>query len=317
MLSLLGLGVVLAPALGPGIAGWLVDHIGWQYVLTPGVVPALLGALLFHRISDIAEMNTVSVTRSLDLYGLSLLSFFVVGLVILPILWQIDQRVGVFTVTLLVLLSWCFFLQQRRTESILPLSLLSQIDFRRLAIITASYGTGMYGSLYLIPLWLQDELGVSASTSGSLLLVGGAALALSISVAGSLVDRFTAKPVLRVGILCFAFSCGLFCLIEELPLIALAIVLGRVGLGSIIPSLYPLISNTVDIADLRQATAFTTLLRQAGGMIGVMMIGLAMSTHNLSLLTSAYDMTIYTLMFFIFSLIFIVAILVLHRLGMR
>jgi predicted MFS family arabinose efflux permease len=208
-----------------------------------------------------------------------------------------------------------FLRQQRKAGSLLPLELLQQPEFKRVALITMAYGAGMYGSIYLIPLWLQDGLAVSATMTGNLLLVGGVALALSIMLAGRLVDRFSAKPILMLGMISFTLSCILFSLVGELAWITLGIVLSRIGLGSIIPSLYPSIARSVDEADVRQAMAFTTLLRQGGGVIGVVVIGLLLSSLESVPLGEARPTQLYAGLFLLFAMLFAGAAMVARKLG--
>tara|TARA_R110001583_G_scaffold182192_2_gene339803 strand:- start:2059 stop:3387 length:1329 start_codon:yes stop_codon:yes gene_type:complete len=301
-MSLFGFGVVLAPALGPGIAGWLVDHAGWQYVLALGAPPALLAVVLLRRAGKAGVTpQQPTIPRRLDLAGLVQLALLVAGFLLWPLVWEASHGLGFLTVGGWVWLGHVFLRQQRKAGSLLPLELLQQPEFKRVALITMAYGAGMYGSIYLIPLWLQDGLAVSATMTGNLLLVGGVALALSIMLAGRLVDRFSAKPILMLGMISFTLSCILFSLVGELAWITLGIVLSRIGLGSIIPSLYLSIARSVDEGDVRQAMAFTTLLRQGGGVIGVVVIGLLLSSLESVPLGEARPTQLYAGLFLLFA----------------
>lgn len=315
-MSLFGFGVVMAPAIGPAFAGWLVEHAGWQYVLGLGTPPALMAIILLRliRITKVKRPVEKNI-RKLDMTGILLLTMLVSIFFIWPLIWEIGIWAAIIVASVWIWLAYSFWKLQSKTNSMLPVELLPLSNFKRLALISIAYGTGMYGSIYLLPLWLQGGLSVSADTTGGILLVGGVALALSIILAGRLVDRFTAKPVLIFGMVCFALSCFLLSLVDGLMWIALGIVLGRIGLGTIIPSLYPLVAQAVDEADLRRAMAFTILLRQSGGVIGVVGIGLLVSLLQAIPILELGQTQIYEGLFLMFALIFVFSVFMAHQLG--
>jgi MFS transporter, DHA2 family, multidrug resistance protein len=96
------------------------------------------------------------------------------------------------------------------------------------------YGIVLYGSTYLIPLFVQTVIHYDAGQSGMLLLPGGIALALSISLAGYLMDHFPAHWLMLIGLACFAASFLLLASTgSNASFLAMAtwIVIGRIGLG--------------------------------------------------------------------------------------
>lgn len=278
-LSMFGLGVVMAPAMGPAVAGWVVDHAGWQFVFVLGVPPALLAALMvFVGNKPNHKEAAARDSAGFDWQGLAVLGVLVAAVFLWPLSWAISPWAGVAHGLFWFLglkLFWAG--QKNRRDALIPTRLFRQPGFRRAAVITSAYGTGMYGSIFLIPLLLQDGLGVSAAMTGNFLLIGGVALAASIVIAGRLVDVYSPRHILVSGMLCFTLSCVLFALSENLVVLAVAIGLSRAGLGSIIPSLYSAMARTVGPEELRQATSMTTFLRQGGGALGIVIIGLGIS----------------------------------------
>jgi len=282
-LSMFGLGVVMAPALGPAIAGWVVDHAGWQSVFVLGAPPALLAmfvALL--GLDKEADERGAGYSIDFDWRGVSYLAVLVFAVFGWPFVldWS-PWASGAYAFSWLLACKRFWAGQCRRENSVIPTALFAVPAFRRAALITFFYGIGMYGSIFLIPLLLQDGLGVSASMTGNLLLVGGIALAVSISVSGRLVDRYSSKHILTAGMASFMLSCLLFSMSTNLVVLTLAIAISRVGLGAIIPSLYSAMAQTVGAKELRQATSMTTFLRQGGGSLGIVVIGVAVSWLSL------------------------------------
>ncbi|AYC33017.1 MFS transporter [Pseudomonas cavernae] len=277
-MSMFGLGVVMAPALGPTLAGFVVELFGWRYTFWLGVPPALiaLGLVAWARPVDLHQR--VGQGR-LDLPGLVLLACLVAVVFAWPPLLAYSTWLAAVLVVAWLLLLVVFWHQQERSEEpLIAPKLFRYPRFLSGILVTVAYGAGMYGSIFLVPLLLQDGLGESAVTTGNLMLLGGLALALSIQMAGQLVDRFSPRLVVMIGLACFAFSCLLLALPASLGLIALGIVLGRIGLGMIIPSLYTAMVRAVPDELLRRGTVVTTLLRQAGGALGITMIGVLLAS---------------------------------------
>lgn len=153
------------------------------------------------------------------------------------------------------------------------MSMFASPGFRAAALVSVAYGAGMYGSTFLIPVFMQGALGIPALTTGNILLLGGVALALSTSLAGRVVDRLSTRLVVAAGLACFALACALLAWARELAWIAVAVVLCRIGLGLVIPGLYTGMAQVVVPGGLREGTAVITLLRQGGGALGVSLIG--------------------------------------------
>jgi len=272
-ISMFGLGVVMAPALGPTLAGFVVEHTDWRYTFWLGVPPGLIALVLVWRARPVDRLQRAG-QGSLDWAGLA----FLVALVALVFAWPVVlDRSGELAVAmavgwlLLLVLFWRF--QSRRPEPLVAPELFRQPRFLSGILVTFVYGVGMYGSIFLVPLLLQEGLGESAVTTGNLLLLGGLALALSIPLAGRLVDRFSPQLVVMIGLGCFALSCLLLAWAANLTLIAMGIVLSRIGLGMIIPGLYTAMARAVTDDLLRRGTAVTTLIRQAGGTLGITLLG--------------------------------------------
>lgn len=272
-MSLYGLGVVLAPALGPTIAGWFVDHVGWRSTFSLGVPPALLALGLgwFCLPRSAAEREEGG---SFDWPGLALLGVLVTLVFATPLALERSALLAGALCLLWLGTGWLFWRVERaRKDALLPFALFASPGFRAAALVSVAYGAGMYGSTFLIPVFMQGALGIPALTTGNILLLGGVALALSTSLAGRVVDRLSARLVVGAGLASFALACALLAWARELAWIAVAVVLCRIGLGLVIPGLYTGMAQVVVPGGLREGTAVITLLRQGGGALGVSLIG--------------------------------------------
>lgn len=276
-LSMFSLGVVMAPALGPTLAGFVVEYYNWRYTFWLGVPPALIALGMIGWCRPV-ERAAIAGNNRLDFAGLAYLSVLVALVFVWPILLERSGGLALLLTLGWLLLVWCFWRRMcRHAQPLIDPALFRHPAFVKGLLVTLVYGVGMYGSIFLIPLLLQDGLGQSAVTTGNLLLLGGIALAASIALSGRLVDRFSSQLVVMIGLGCFALSNVLLAWPSGLWTIALGIIVSRFALGMIIPGLYTSMARAVPDAMLRRGTAVTTMTRQAGGALGITLIGVLLT----------------------------------------
>jgi len=273
-MGLYGVGVVLAPAIGPALGGVLVEDFGWRSTFLVGL-PFCLGGILMGRKFLPGSDLTQSRSR-FDWFGLLLIVAFLLSFLNLSVLghrfgwtsWQIASCACAALATLLGFIVW-----QRQVEHpLLKLSMFSAGGFAAACCVAFAYGLGLFGTTYLIPQFVQTVAGFSPSQSGSLLIPPGVALAISIGVAGRLTDRFPSHYMVMIGLVCFALSSLLFARAEVSSgfwTLSLWIILGRIGLGLIIPSLNLGAVQVVHPSYLADASAAINFARQLGGAMGV------------------------------------------------
>lgn len=272
-LSMFSLGVVMAPALGPTLAGFVVEYFNWRYTFWLGVLPALISLLMIAWSRPVERVAAVRNGR-LDFAGLAYLVVLVALVFVWPVLLDRSSWLALLLALGWLLLVWCFWRRLCRHEQpLIDPGLFLHPAYVKGLLVTLVYGVGMYGSIFLIPLLLQDGLGKSAMITGNLLLLGGLALAASIALSGRLVDRFSSELVVMIGLGCFALSNLLLAWPGGLWTIALGIIISRFALGMIIPGLYTSMARAVPDSMLRRGTAVTTMTRQVGGALGITLIG--------------------------------------------
>jgi predicted MFS family arabinose efflux permease len=172
-----------------------------------------------------------------------------------------------------------FAVHARRVPGpLLRLSLFQQRAFAMGAVVSFIYGLGLFGSTYLIPVFLQTVLAYNATTAGFALFPGGVALALVTPGAGHLADKVPAHRQTALGLLLFTLSflalAGLAMgwgrgAIPLLPALMAAVVLGRVGLALILPALNLGALRGLEPAQVGQGSGLISCVRQVGGAVGV------------------------------------------------
>ncbi len=162
--------------------------------------------------------------------------------------------------------------QFRARAPLLAVRLLARRGFRATLLVAVAYGLGLFGTTYLVPVFVQDIAGYGPAKAGNLLLVPGFALALAIALAGRLTDRVPPRYVVAGGLGCFALSSLLLAFATGATtfwLLALWLTIGRVGLGFIIPALNVGAVESLPPQFLGQASAAVNFARQLGGAVGV------------------------------------------------
>jgi predicted MFS family arabinose efflux permease len=159
------------------------------------------------------------------------------------------------------------------------LALFGYRPFAMGSIVAFIYGTALFGSTYLLPLYLQLGLGLSASHVGTILLPAGLVLAVTIAGVGRLADQQpTWLPVsIGLGLLAASFALmGTVTLTSTLWLLVLWATLGRIGLGFSLPSLNLGALRPLHALLLPQGASAINFVRMLGGAIGVSLCGIVL-----------------------------------------
>jgi MFS family permease len=194
-MGIYGVGVILAPALGPALGGLLIDNYSWRYVFFLGP-PFCVGGLLLAPI--FLATTTHHDPQPFDWPGFVLLSTAIATL--LTALAN-GQRLGwdsglVEGCAMAAGLSAVAFVyRERQTASpILAMEVYLNPRFLAASVVAFILGLGLYGSTYLVPLFVQTIQGYSPTESGLLLMPAGIALGVIFPLAGRLSDRLPAWP---------------------------------------------------------------------------------------------------------------------------
>jgi MFS transporter, DHA2 family, multidrug resistance protein len=279
-IGIFGFGVVLAPALGPTMGGFLVEHLGWRSIFF-FMVPFSAIALEMARRYLPAVSSLVEERRPFDWIGLACLS--AATLFLLGGLAEVQHGAALLSWGLLGIGALGFGAlvaqQLRSAHPLLHLRLFAHRQFAMGAIVAFAYGIGIFGSTYLLPLFLQMALRYAPSASGLVLLPAGLALAIVMPLSGRLADRFRPSLLAAGGMLVLAASLALTAGVDAAtPYAALVawVVLGRVGMGFILPGLSLGMVRGLAPADFPQAASMSGFIRQLGGAIGVSLVGTAL-----------------------------------------
>jgi predicted MFS family arabinose efflux permease len=145
------------------------------------------------------------------------------------------------------------------------------------ALVAFSYGMGLFGSTYLVPVFMQTALHFPPSQAGAALMPAGLVLAGTIPLGGRLADRFAPRRLVALGVALLALSFALMATVgpgTALWLLMLWAIVGRIGLGLVLPSLTLGAVVGLHAKAMPQAASAISFVRQLGGAVGVSLVGI-------------------------------------------
>lgn len=206
VMGMMGIPILLGPALGPVVAGWLVEYHSWQWIFLINLPIGVIGIIL--GIRTLPNIGRQSVA-SLDLLGMLLGPIAFAALVygvsnggIDPITgkstWMdadtlIGSGIGIVALILFVIV------ELRRENPLLELRVFRSGNFTKGIIVQWISQIAMFGTMFLVPLYLQQAHGYSPLKTGLIMLPQALASGLFMPIGGKLSDRFGARPLVLAG----------------------------------------------------------------------------------------------------------------------
>jgi EmrB/QacA subfamily drug resistance transporter len=280
-MGIFGFGVVLAPAIGPSVGGVLVEWWGWRsifFVVTPFCIVALL---LARRYLPIGAPGGAAINRhgeGIDLVGLALIATAVLSLLNGMVSLQGGAQGLAFALLAgsAIAVAGFVFHQRRCAHPLMRLDLFEHRPFAMGGCVAFIYGMALFGSTYLVPVFMQIALKLPPSQAGAVLLPAGLVLVVTIPLAGRLADRWPVRRVVATGLVLLALSFALMVTVgvaSALWLITLWASIGRVGLGFVLPSLNLGSMRGLPHRSIAHGSSTINFLRQLGGAVGISLVG--------------------------------------------
>ncbi|WP_372981709.1 DHA2 family efflux MFS transporter permease subunit [Marinobacter sediminum] len=278
-MGIYGMGVILAPALGPVLGGFLVDQLSWRYVMFAPAPVTIIGVAMAWRFLPLPPSRPQP--YRFDLLGLTLLgATLALSLDTLNRLQNLagqEARVAIGGVLSGLALVLFLFRERRTRHPLVNISLLRKPVFLYANLGALALGLALFGSTYLIPLFVQTALDYTATGAGLLMLPAGVVLGITFPLAGRMADRQSSRALVVFGIALFAASAVLFA-VSDLTLafgwLALWTVVGRIGIGFMLPALSTGALNPLAPEELGAGSSTINFARQLGGAFGVNMVAL-------------------------------------------
>jgi DHA2 family multidrug resistance protein len=282
-----GISAAASVSFGPLIGGFLIDRFSWPLIFDVNVPIGIL-AMLFTIIIQSEYVNKK--TRKFDWVG------FISVTIFLPLtLYTLSQGNAatnsagwhapyILAFGAIALIAFAVFMTAELTvkEPLLDLRLLLNHNFGIANIILVIFSLGMFGSTFLLPVYLQNSLGYTALQAGSVFLPVGIIQGITAPISGRISDKINPKLPLFIGVILFAFSFYLnsrLSWLTELNYIMISLYLRGFAMGLMFTALTTVSLLEIPREKMAQASAITNSIRQLGGSLGVALLATLLTTR--------------------------------------
>jgi DHA2 family multidrug resistance protein len=281
-----GMVVVLAPAIGPTIGGWITDNYQWRWIFYMNVPVGMLSLLLVSRLIEDPEYLSSQIKKlrghmSIDYVGISFLALCLGSLQVVLDKGQEDNWLYspmiatlavIFPIALLLFIAW----ELTRTKPVMDLRMFKNRNFAVSGAMIFAFGVQIYGMTVFTPQYVQAFMGYDAKLAGMTQLPGALLLILLMPVTARLVKRIQARWLIGVGFLLCALASFRITTNLDLQIDFRTAAMYRVWLSVGLALLFVPI-NTASYVGISaekggEVSGTINLLRNIGGSVGISLV---------------------------------------------
>jgi MFS transporter, DHA2 family, multidrug resistance protein len=272
---------------GPLIGGYLVDTFNWPLIFDVNVPVGIVGLL----VTVLIQREYVSKdSRKFDLVGFISIATFL-PLVLYALAegsavtntagWHAPYILACFAIAAIALA--IFITNELVVEHpLIELRLLANRNFGISNVVIVLFGMGMFGSTFLMPMYLQNSLGFTAIQAGAVFLPVGILQGMLSPMAGLIADRLNPKIPIILGVCIMASSFYLnsyLSYLTERSFIMFSLYLRGIGMGLMFTPLSAVALLEIPREKMAQASGLTNTIRQLAGSFGVAVLATLLSTR--------------------------------------
>jgi DHA2 family multidrug resistance protein len=272
-----GIGVIFAPIVGPLLGGWITDNLSWRwafYINLPiGILSLIMTALFIFDPEYIKKQRA----GSIDYIGLG---FLVVGLGALQVVLDKGEREDWFssafilrlTIMAIAALILLIYWELKTKHPVVDLRLFKERNYAAGVTIFFFFGFVLYGSIMLLPLYLQTLMGYDATLAGWALAFGGVGSLMVLPIVGRLTQVIDGRWLVGVGL--FINAVAVYMMSNYNTQVDFFTAwfprfIQGLGLGTTFVSLTTLTMSRISQEKMGNATGIFNLMRNLGGSFGI------------------------------------------------
>ncbi len=282
-----GIGIVVAPILGPTLGGWLTDNYSWRWVFYINLpVGATAFLLIRHYISDPPYLRRAS--GFIDVYGLALLA---IGIGALQIALDKGQEedwfashwilaLAIVTAVALPVLVWH---EMRSRHPIVDLRIFREPTYATGVVLITLQGFVLYGSLVLLPIFLQTLMGYPPLEAGIAMSPRGVGSLLMMPIVGVMMAKGDPRKMLALGFLTVSFTLFWFARLNlEVGYweIFWPQIIQGVGMGMMFVPLTTITMDGIARERMGEAASLFNLMRNIGSSVGIAVTQTTLARHR-------------------------------------
>lgn len=285
-LGIWGMGVMVGPTIGPTLGGYLTDEFSWRSIFSInipfGIITILFGLLIMKSDSAPRQRNPF------DFFGFFFLSIALIsGLIAL----SNGQEKGwdsnyILTCSVIAVVGLTFFIviEASVAHPLLDLKLFLVRNFTLSMLLAIFRSVGLFGGLFLLPLFLENLVGYTTIQAGLWMMPGAVTVGIMMPIAGKLTDRYSYRALVTVGSVLTGVSLIMYGYLD--PLSSAAGIIGPqiirgIGLALMMTPLLTAALNAVPPETMAMTSSFLNVAQRFGGAFGIAVLNtfVTNSTH--------------------------------------
>lgn len=283
-MGIFGIALLVAPAIGPTLGGYLVEYIEWRWIFTINLPIGVIGILL--SLFVLPEFQSKH-PGTLDVAG-AVTSAIALFCLLLALSkgsqwgWSAEPTLLLFVVSAFAFILFVY-MELTSENPLLDLRVFTYVTFTMANLMVVVTTVGMYAGLFYLPLFLQNLRGIGAMETGLLMMPGALVSAVMMPVIGNLYDRIGPRPLALVGLLMLAFLTYTFHYLD-LATATATVTLWVMFRGAVMAfSMMP--AQTAALADIPnemigRASSITNIIRNVASSLGLAFLTSIMDTRR-------------------------------------
>ena len=272
---------------GPLIGGYLVDNFNWNLIFDVNIPIGIIGMMV--------TMIIQREYKNKNIKGFDLLGFLSVSIFLPFFLYALSEgnasgnsegwgspQILLFFAISIIALAVFITVELTKSNPLIDLRLFKDHNFAIANMIMLIFGIGMFGSTFLLPLYLQNSLGYTAIQAGSVFLPVGIIQGAMSPIAGRAADKINPKIPILLGVLLFALSFYLntfFSYQTEHWYIMLTLYIRGFAMGIMFTPLSAISLLEIPREKMGQASGLFNVIRQIGGSLGVAILATLLTSR--------------------------------------
>jgi DHA2 family multidrug resistance protein len=276
-MAVFGMGIVVAPIIGPTLGGWITDNYSWRWIFYINVPVGIIAVLMAKAFIEDPPYIRDQKPGRIDYIGFGLMALGLAGLqLVLDKGQEADwfESSFILSATIFSVIALVAFVvwELRSDEPIIDLRILLNRNFAVGTLLMTIVGVVLYGTIALLPLFLQTMLGYPAVQSGMAVSPRGIGSIISMVIIGRLVGRIDSRYLILFGFVVLAYSTWMFSDINlqiSMGSIVVPSVISGLAMGFVFVPLTTTAMGTLPNEQIGNASGVFNLMRNTGGSIGI------------------------------------------------